>query len=58
VDGYGLRVALVLALVLVNAAFAGSAMALVSLQDSQLRRLERTSRGDRVLARLARRPSC
>jgi putative hemolysin len=32
-------------------------MALVSLRDSQLRRLERASRGGRVLARLARDPN-
>jgi len=57
VDGYWLQVALVLVLVLVNAAFAGSEMALVSLRESQVRRLERTSRGGRVLARLARDPN-
>ncbi|MDQ7908522.1 hemolysin family protein [Phytohabitans sp. ZYX-F-186] len=56
-DGYWLQVALVLVLVLVNAAFAGSEMALVSLRESQIRRLERTSRGGRVLARLARDPN-
>lgn len=55
--GYGFQVLLVLVLVLVNAAFAGSEMALVSLRESQLRRLERTSRGGRVLARLARDPN-
>ncbi|HEU4422661.1 MAG TPA: HlyC/CorC family transporter, partial [Pilimelia sp.] len=42
--GYWLQVALVLLLVLINAAFAGSEMALVSLRESQIRRLERTSR--------------
>jgi putative hemolysin len=57
VGGYGFQVLLVLVLVLVNAAFAGSEMALVSLRESQLRRLERTSRGGRVLARLARDPN-
>ncbi|BCB91896.1 hemolysin family protein [Phytohabitans suffuscus] len=56
-DGYGLQVALVLVLVFVNAAFAGSEMALVSLRESQIRRLERRSRGGRVLARLARDPN-
>ncbi|WP_416901939.1 hemolysin family protein [Micromonospora echinospora] len=55
--GYGVQVALVLVLVLVNAVFAGSEMALVSLRESQLQRLERTSRGGRVLARLARDPN-
>jgi putative hemolysin len=57
VGGYWLQVALVLVLVLVNAAFAGSEMALVSLRESQIRRLERTSRGGRTLARLARDPN-
>ncbi|MGW0434468.1 hemolysin family protein [Micromonospora sp. NPDC003197] len=54
---YGVQVALVLVLVLVNALFAGSEMALVSLRESQLQRLERTSRGGQVLARLARDPN-
>jgi hypothetical protein len=48
------QLALVLALVLVNAVFAGSEMALVSLRDSQLRRLERTTRSGPTLARLPR----
>ncbi|GAB3974405.1 hemolysin family protein [Plantactinospora veratri] len=56
-DGYGLQVALVLFLVLVNAAFSGSEMALVSLRESQIQRLERQSRGGRVLAKLARDPN-
>ncbi|MGC5032777.1 hemolysin family protein [Micromonospora sp. DT229] len=56
-DGYGVRVVLVLVLVLVNAVFAGSEMALVSLRESQLQRLERASRAGRVLARLARDPN-
>ncbi|GAA3730224.1 hemolysin family protein [Plantactinospora mayteni] len=56
-DGYGLQLALVLFLVLVNAAFSGSEMALVSLRDSQIQRLERQSRGGRVLAKLARDPN-
>ncbi|MEW2476576.1 hemolysin family protein [Micromonospora gifhornensis] len=55
--GYGVQIALVLVLVLVNAVFAGSEMALVSLRESQLQRLERTSRAGRVLARLARDPN-
>ncbi|WP_425412721.1 hemolysin family protein [Micromonospora halophytica] len=55
--GYGVQVALVFMLVLVNAVFAGSEMALVQLRESQLQRLERTSRGGRVLARLARDPN-
>lgn len=57
VSGYGVQVTLVLVLVLVNAVFAGSEMALVSLRESQLQRLERASRGGRVLAKLARDPN-
>ena len=56
-DGYGTQILLVLVLVLLNAVFAGSEMALVSLRDSQLRRLERTSRAGRTLARLAHDPN-
>ncbi|WP_326557733.1 hemolysin family protein [Micromonospora sp. NBC_01796] len=55
--GYGFQVALVAVLVLVNAVFSGSEMALVSLRESQLQRLERGSRTGRVLARLARDPN-
>ncbi|MCM4085054.1 hemolysin family protein [Paractinoplanes hotanensis] len=56
-SGYGIQLALVLILVLLNAAFAGSEMALVTLRDSQLQRLERASRGGQVLAKLARDPN-
>ncbi|MEV0717668.1 hemolysin family protein [Asanoa sp. NPDC050611] len=55
--GYGAQIALVLVLVLLNAVFAGSEMALVSLRESQIRRLERASPGGRVLARLADDPN-
>ncbi len=55
--GYGLQVVLVLALILINGALSGSEMALVSLRDSQIQRLERESGGGRVLARLAREPN-
>jgi len=51
------EVLLVLVLVLVNAAFSGSEMALVSLRDSQVQRLERQSRRGRVLGRLTRDPN-
>ena len=54
-DGYGFNLALVAVLVLVNAAFSGSEMALVSLREGQLRSLERD--GHRVLVRLARDPN-
>ena len=55
--GIGGEVVLVLVLVLVNAVFSGSEMALVSLRDSQVQRLERQSRSGRVLARLTRDPN-
>ncbi|AGL20143.1 hypothetical protein L083_6633 [Actinoplanes sp. N902-109] len=53
----GGQIVLVLVLVLVNAAFSGSEMALVSLRDSQVHRLERGSRAGRVLGRLTRDPN-
>ncbi|MFI7600516.1 hemolysin family protein [Actinoplanes sp. NPDC049681] len=53
----GGQIVLVLVLVLVNAAFSGSEMALVSLRDSQVHKLERTSRAGRVLGRLTRDPN-
>src|SRR3954451_24941832 len=55
--GVGGEVVLVLVLVLVNAAFSGSEMALVSLRDSQVHKLERSSRRGRVLGRLTRDPN-
>lgn len=48
---------LVVALVFVNAAFAGTELALVSLRTSQLQRLEEQSRTGAILARLAREPN-
>ncbi|WP_329110480.1 hemolysin family protein [Micromonospora sp. NBC_01699] len=55
--GHGTELGLVLLLVLINAAFAGSEMALVSLREGQMRGLARGSRNGRVLARLARDPN-
>ena len=55
--GYGWQIVLVIVLVLLNAAFSGSEMALISLRDSQLQRLERQSRTGRTLAKLARDPN-
>ncbi|MFI1987794.1 hemolysin family protein [Actinoplanes sp. NPDC020271] len=55
--GYGWQVVLVVVLVLLNAAFSGSEMALISLRESQLQRLERQSRAGQTLARLARDPN-
>ncbi|GIF12144.1 hemolysin family protein [Actinoplanes teichomyceticus] len=57
VGGYGWQVVLVVVLVLLNAVFSGSEMALISLRESQLQRLERQSRAGRTLARLARDPN-
>ncbi|WP_428966482.1 hemolysin family protein [Micromonospora fluostatini] len=51
------QLALVGVLVVLNAIFAGSEIALVSLRESQIQRLERTSRAGRVLARLAKDPN-
>ncbi|MGN9779462.1 hemolysin family protein [Micromonospora sp. H33] len=56
-QSYGSQLALVGVLVVLNALFAGSEMALVSLRDSQIQRLKRTSRAGRTLARLARDPN-
>lgn len=57
-SGYWLNLGLVAVLVLINAAFAGTEMALVSLREGQLKQLERegTPRGLR-LVRLARDPN-
>jgi len=57
VGGYGTQVVLVLGLVLVNAVFAGSEAALISLREGQVRRLERGSRRGRIVASLARDPN-
>lgn len=56
-EGYWTQLALVAVLVVVNAAFAGSEMALVTLREGQLRRLEQRGGAGRVLARLARDPN-
>ncbi len=48
---------LVIVLVAVNAAFAGTELALVSLREGQLQRLEKRSATGAVLARLARQPN-
>ncbi|MDG4766407.1 hemolysin family protein [Solwaraspora sp. WMMD406] len=56
-QGYGTQLALVGILVVINAVFAGSEIALVSLRESQLQRLERSRRTGRVLAKLAKDPN-
>src|SRR5437867_11818523 len=48
------EVGLVLVLVVVNAAFAGSEVALISLREGQLRRMEQEGGRGRLVARLAR----
>jgi putative hemolysin len=56
-DSLWFELVLVLALTLLNAAFAGSEMALISLREGQLRRLERRDGTGRALAGLARDPN-
>ncbi|HYN95885.1 MAG TPA: hemolysin family protein [Pilimelia sp.] len=56
-NNYALQLVLVGVLVLLNAVFAGSEMALVSLRDSQVDRLAARGGSGRVLARLARDPN-
>ncbi|MBU8860990.1 MULTISPECIES: hemolysin family protein [unclassified Micromonospora] len=53
----GAQLALVLVLILVNAALSGSEMALVSLREAQLRRLARSGRAGARLSRLTREPN-
>jgi putative hemolysin len=55
--GTGGQLTLIGVLVLLNAAFAGSEIALISLRDGQLARLERGSARGRALAMLARDPN-
>jgi putative hemolysin len=51
------EIGLVLLLILINAGFAGSEVALISLREGQLRRLEREGRQGRLVAWLARDPN-
>jgi len=51
------QIVLVVVLVVINAAFAGTELALVSLREGQLQRLEAKSATGAVLARLARQPN-
>ena len=51
------QLALIAVLVVLNAAFAGTELALVSLRDAQLQRLEASSARGAMLARLAGRPN-
>jgi putative hemolysin len=52
-----LQIGLVVVLVIINAAFAGTELAMVSLREGQLQRLEKQSGTGAVLARLARQPN-
>jgi putative hemolysin len=54
---YFSELALIGALIVLNAIFAGSDIAMVSLRGSQVRALEQRGRGARVLARLIREPA-
>jgi putative hemolysin len=56
-SGIGLQLGLVAFLIVLNAAFAGSEIALISLREGQLARLEQRSTAGRVLAQLAREPN-
>jgi putative hemolysin len=51
------EIGLVLLLVVINAAFAGSEVALISLREGQLRRLEQEGGQGRLVAQLARDPN-
>ena len=55
--GLWLQIGLVGLLVVVNAAFAGSEVALISLREGQLRRLDEQGGRGRLVARLARDPN-
>jgi len=57
VDGLLPQLILVAALIAINAVFAGTELALVSLREGQLLRLEAGGRSGAVLARLARDPN-
>jgi len=56
-SGIGLEIGLVVVLMVVNAAFAGSEVALISLREGQLRRMEAESGRGRLVAELARDPT-
>jgi putative hemolysin len=57
VNGIGGQLALVGFLIVLNAAFAGSEIALISLREGQFARLEQRSARGRMLATLARQPN-
>lgn len=51
------QIGLILVLIVINAAFAGTELALVSLREGQLQRIEQRSKTGAVLAHLARQPN-
>lgn len=55
--GYETQIVLVLVLIVLNALFAGSEIALITLREGQLKRLEESGPGGRAAARLARDPN-
>ncbi|WP_285732202.1 hemolysin family protein [Nocardiopsis sp. ATB16-24] len=56
-EGYEVQIGLVLVLIVANAVFAGSEIALITLREGQIRRLEGQGPGGRAVARLARDPN-
>ena len=56
-QGPWVEIGLVLLLVVVNAAFAGSEVALISLREGQLRRMEQEGGRGQLVAELARDPN-
>ena len=56
-ESYGVQLGLVLVLVLVNALFAGSEIALITLREGQIKQLAARGPGGRAVARLAQDPN-
>ncbi|WP_150239629.1 hemolysin family protein [Nocardiopsis quinghaiensis] len=56
-ESYGVQLGLVLVLVLVNALFAGSEIALITLREGQVKQLAARGPGGRAVARLAKDPN-
>ncbi|RKS08401.1 putative hemolysin [Nocardiopsis sp. Huas11] len=56
-ESYGVQLGLVLVLVLVNALFAGSEIALITLREGQIKQLAAGGPGGRAVARLAQDPN-
>ncbi|MBE2998617.1 HlyC/CorC family transporter [Nocardiopsis sp. HNM0947] len=56
-EGYEAQLVLVLVLIALNALFAGSEIALITLREGQLKQLEESGPGGRAAARLARDPN-